>query len=249
MTVKQRENVIEVKINNMKYLNMLLLMFLTNCVFSQSADFSAYSRITDPDFQVFIDLFPEGQLPVSSENIRQSDLIKPSVPNIPSNMEERYFKINGEYIVPELYTLEIETGSVSAQYGVFQPVFKLPTTGDYVLLVIYQWDARSEWMNRTLVLSYDLAGNFIKVVGPGYLTDGAAPFVNTSINVQLEFSHTYITDASGNRSDFFQCKPCDKSYKTDTYQIQTSGQDSLVSSVDHGVATFKYVPFYFKIVE
>lgn len=232
----------------MKYLTILLLLTLSGCAFSQT-DFSAYDNITDPDFQAFVDLFPEGQLPVSSESIRGSDLTKPSIPNIPDEMEENYLKSNNEYFVPKLYTLEIETGLKMDKYGIFQPVFKLPTNGSYVLLVVYQWDARSEWMYRALVLTYDLDGNFIKMVGPGFLIDGAASYVSCSINEQLEFIHTYVSDVSDNRSDFFQCKPCDKPYKTDSYQILSTGQDSLTSSVDHGVATFNYVPFYFKKVE
>ncbi|MEM9680808.1 MAG: hypothetical protein AAF901_10840, partial [Bacteroidota bacterium] len=62
-----------------------------------------------------------------------------------------------------------------------------------------------------------------------------------------EFSHTHITNASTNSSDFFQCKPCDRTYQTDVYQILNTGQDNLQSTTDHGTASFKYVPFYFKL--
>lgn len=231
----------------MKYLTTIFLLTLSSCAFSQ-ADFSAYDNISNPDFQAFVDLFPNQQLPIAAENLSSTGLLEPSLPKISDTFEEAYLKVNGDYIAAKLYTY-IGEADTTDMYESFYPAFKLPTNGNYVLLVVYQWGGVSEWMYRALVLSYDLAGNFIKTIGPGYLIDGAAPYVSCSINDQLEFTHTYITDASSNRSDFFQCKPCDKSYKTDTYQIQTNGQDSLVSSVDHGVATFNYVPFNFELVE
>ncbi len=113
---------------------------------------------------------------------------------------------------------------------------------DFVLLVLFQFDVKSEWMQRALVLSYDLNGNFIKNLDPGFLMDGSEPYISCSINEQLEIKYTYILNVGNNRSTFFQCKPCEKFYKTDTYQIQNSGHDNLISTVDHGLGTFEYIP-------
>ncbi len=231
----------------MKYITLIFLLVISSCGFSQP-DFTAYNNISNPDFQAFVNLFPEQQLPITAESLRGTGLLEPSLAKISNNFEESYLKLNGTYIAPKLYTYVGEADTTD-MYESFYPAFKLPTTGNYILLIVYQWGGTSEWMYRAQVLSYDLAGNFIKAVGPGYLIDGAAPYVSVSINQQMQLEHTYITNASSNRSDFFQCKPCDKSYKTDTYQIQTNGQDNLVSSVDNGTASFKYVPFYFKPVE
>ncbi|MEM9680812.1 MAG: hypothetical protein AAF901_10860, partial [Bacteroidota bacterium] len=209
----------------MKYLKITFLLALTSCAYSQ-VDFSAYGRITDTDFQAYVKLFPEQSLPVSFESLLSSGFFEPSLPKISDTFEDAYQKVDGDYIAPKLYTYVEETGDLIDMYESFYPVYKLPTNGDYVLLVIAQWGGISENYYRAMVLTYDLSGNFIKAVGAGYLIDGSAPYVSTSINANLEFSHTHITNASTNSSDFFQCKPCDRTYQTDVYQILNTGQDN-----------------------
>ncbi len=113
----------------MKYINILFLIILTYCAYSQPVNFSAYNNISDPNFRSFVELFPSGQLPITSEDIFGSDLVQLSIADIPDLMENNFLKIDGNYIMPKLYTLQTESGESTDGYGYFQPVLKLPTNG------------------------------------------------------------------------------------------------------------------------
>lgn len=230
----------------MRYLGAILLITVSNLVICQTIDFSAYDNISNANFQAYVNLFPNATLPIDSDQLRVSNSLDLSIKNISSSVTEEFLKSNGEYIVPKLYTYVSEDDTRTDMFGKFQPVYKLPTNGNYILLVVYQFDGQSEQTNKVLILSYDLAGNFIKTVGNGYLMSGMENEVNCSIDESLVITHTYLPNIGKSYDERWACKPCATNSQTDIYQVTVTGQDTLESSTNNETGNFHYTGTYFK---
>ena len=230
-------------------LEQKLLLFLLMSQFlccGQQINFNAYSNISDSQFKDFVDLFPNMDLPVDTQILRDSaSFLQLGITNLPKESIDEYLKVNNEFIMPSLYNYQVESGERTDRFGSFQPVFRLPTNGDYVLLVIYQYDVRYETSNRVIILSYDLQGNFIKSIGSGFLLDGTSSYLNCSLNENLEFYFTNINDVADDVNAQWACRPCKSTYSTSKWEILPNGQDSLVNTTDHGSASFHYNGYYF----
>ena len=229
----------------MKKLAILFCLLNLN-VTAQNINFDAYSKITDPDFSDFVNLFPNENLPINSDELRRSSKLDLSKQNITSENVEKYLKKNGSYLVSNLYVYVSEDEIKTKKYGFFQPVCKLPTNGDYVMLVIYQVDARSEITNKVLVLSYDLNGKFIEEVGNGYLISGMDNEVSTGINEELIMTHIYLPDIGKSYKERWACKPCTTHSVTDLFTIEKTGHTSLLSSTDNGESKYIFNGLFFK---
>ncbi|MDH5382559.1 MAG: hypothetical protein OEW75_17020 [Cyclobacteriaceae bacterium] len=230
----------------MKTYLFIVIISLSNYALCQTPDFSAYSRITNPDFEAFVNLFSSKNLPIESQDIRNSSFQDLGVKTFTESMINSFLKVNGEYMLPKLYTLQDEDSTLIDRYGNFFSVCKLPTNGDYVLLVIYQIDGPNDWFYRSWVLSYDLNGNFLKIIGNGFLTSGVDNYISCSINSQLEFIYNYVNITPNDRSSWLNCNPCNNHHTTNVYQILNSGLDTLSTSTDNGTATFNYNGYFFE---
>ncbi|MDH5415198.1 MAG: hypothetical protein OEW87_13765, partial [Flavobacteriaceae bacterium] len=158
---------------------------------------------------------------------------------------DTFLTFNNVRVYPKLGDYIGEDSSVVEIYGSVEPVYKLPTNGDFVLLMIYYMDA-FDYLYRSQILSYDLNGNFLGIFGT-FITSGINNYINCEINSDLEFVHTYVDNLSDNRYLWRRdCRPCTGNSRTDIYQIQSDGTSSLKSSTDNGPGTFYYNGYYFE---
>ncbi len=231
----------------MKHILIANLVLLTSLIYGQKIDFSAYSEISNQNFKSFINTFSAIELPLSTKDFIELSLSDKNY--LDKHYEDSFLKESGKYVMPSLNTRKNENGFRTEVYGDFVPLYKLPTSGDYVLLVIHQFDVAYETSYKTWVLTFDLHGNFINKIGSGFIFSGADNYVNCSINRELEFTDTYLLDIGKSVIDYIKCRPCSKESKTEVYMLDKMGQSMLHSTMKNEVAYYRYKHFHFEAKE
>ena len=164
----------------------------------QVASFDSYNKITNSEFADFLNLFEKRSLPISTDDVlTEVDLRNLKGTSLDQEQITRYLVDEGELIPPSLYTSKTDPNLAENEvYGEFIPMFKLPTNGDYVLLVVAQIDIAFLGYDMVFVLSYDLEGNFLYFTN--YLYEAGTENINNSVDENLKSHQTYvINDVNG----------------------------------------------------
>jgi len=222
----------------MKKLKIFLFVCFTSNAIGQSVNFQAYSNITDNSFMEYVSLFENKTLPVSTESLFSSGKLSWEESQILSDDHVNdYLKANGDYVVDPVYIDEYESGEQQKMYGHFIPIYKLPTNGDYVMLLVLQDDDFSDFSKTVWVIKYDLSGNFISFASPGWLINDGAPYINCTIDEDLKLHYSYLYPAPV--GGYGNCQPCTNVYQTVVYQMNSDASDTEIS-FNQGTDTFEY---------
>jgi hypothetical protein len=123
--------------------------------------------------------------------------------------------------------------------GTYYPLYKLPTNGDYVLLVFAQVEDPSEreCTGMVFTLSYDLAGNFTYFANYTYRAGGDN--INSIIDVNLRSDCTYVLyEADGE----FTTPPFKGIFNgTEAHQVEQINTDGRCTEI-----SFEKTPGQFK---
>jgi hypothetical protein len=213
-----------------------------NCLLAQSINFNSYSSVTNQNFKRFLSLFEQRNLPlltdlfISDVNIWDIKRTKLTPDQINS-----YLKYENKLIPGPLYYDQPADDLPSVPVnGVFYPLFKLPTNGNYVLLVFAQVDkvGISECRGMVFTLSYDLNGNFLYF--SNYTYEPGSESLGGWIDTDLRSHHKYIVKREGEE---LVTPSYDETFSAlevhMTYQINANGLSTELSQEE--VATqFKY---------
>ena len=170
----------------------LLMLIVVPNLNAQSISFRSYVNVVDGDFKRFLSLFADKQLPLLCDELVQTvNIWKLKQPSIPKKFVDKYWVEAGEYITGGLYTNMPADGlSGKVEYGVLYPLYKLPTNGDYVLLVLAQVDDERECEAQVIALTFDLAGTLIYFSNYTYLP--GSEYYNGYIDTNLISHHEHI---------------------------------------------------------
>jgi len=225
-----------------KYIIVIAIILLCSAANGQGPiNFSSYGRVTNSDFKKFLNLFREKELPISTDwimaNVKLRDLLK-SKP-LSSAQVNSYLKDGGELITGALYAEKPDTGEPPVEYvGEFYPLFKLPTNGNYVLLVFAQIAPARECNDMVFVLSYDLTGKYIYFAS--YTYKGSTENINNSIDAELKSHETYVVNEVNGQMVFPTVNgPFSALEAHSVYQIGNSGTAASVS-FDEAPGQFQY---------
>ena len=127
----------------MKGLFILLINLTATHLATVQANFDAYDNINDPDVIDFVSLFENKALPISTNSVL-SDFNLRNMTKAPLSdaMIDRFLrKDDGTLITGALYKETFED-SLPEDFveGKLYPLYKLPTNGNYLLLVYAQVD-------------------------------------------------------------------------------------------------------------
>ncbi len=216
----------------------VLILVITACLDGSAQDFSAYDRVTDQGFRDFLGLFPRRDLPFKTDRLAENMPFHP-VENLSKENVKKYLMDNeGSYFFSKIFTYEAD-GIVQDIYGGFEPAFCFPTSGDFVILAIFQSHGTGDYLYKTLLMSFDLKGNFISLIGPGFLDSGYENYAEIILNADLTISHTFVGEFK-EFGEFLRCKPCQSNYYTKSWRINNVGTSVEVGTIEHGVENFRY---------
>jgi len=161
-------------------------------LYAQNISFQSYKKVKDPDFKTFISLFEEKQLPLLCDDIVESvNIWKLPQASISKTFVNKYLVEAGEYLTGPLYTAFPADGLPGKKvYGVLYPLYRLPTNGDYVILVVAQADDEKECEAMVVALSFDLKGKLIYF--SNYTYQPGTEYYNGYIDINLVSHHQYI---------------------------------------------------------
>ena len=229
----------------MKVIICIIISFLINISGIRSQNFEAYQKIIDPEFKAFVDLFHKKDLPIDTEWLvaNQPWILKKSrevnIPEIPEDLLAKFLMEpgDGKFIFPIFRTGD-EAGNEIKVYGDFYPVFKLPTNGDYVILVIAQLSNVSLGENEVYAYSFDLNGNFISGINSLYSADSW--IINNKISNDLtttsKGAFRYKNDVKMTADPYTP----EAIIETDIHKINSDGAITKLSSEQKN-AKIKYV--------
>lgn len=228
---------------------MLILCFLLfNDAYSQTIDFSSYNKISNVDFKAFVDLFSDGDLPVSTNSILADfdirSLPKPALNQ--SEIEKYLRKKDGGLIAGPIVTEKMEDDLPDhVVEGEFYPLLKLPTSGDFVLLALAQIDPAFEGYDRILVFSFDLEGRFLYL--SNYLYTAGDLNTNNSIDKDLRSHRRYVIYLDKDENMIFP--PTKGKFAAieghQVHQINTNGRSTKVS-FEEDSGEFEFDRKYYK---
>ena len=160
---------------------------------SQHINFNAYENISNIDLIEFSNLFESRELPISTDQIVSGvDLNNLSKSEITVDHVRSFLQdTNGGFVIDPLYYHNLEDDQEDyPEYGTFYPLFKLPTNGDYVILVMARLDDEFRSVRKVFCMSYDLDGNVINYVAE--LFDSSSQLINALIDNQMKFHYSYV---------------------------------------------------------
>ncbi|MEQ9167281.1 MAG: hypothetical protein RLO12_13570, partial [Fulvivirga sp.] len=179
----------------MKNILTFVFMVLVHTVFSQHINMDAYDKIVDSDFETFVDLFDEESIPISTESIFSSKILNNLGKELPDDLVDKFLKRDQKFLFLPLFIDEYENGTNSEVYGYFTPLFKLPTNGDYALLVFLQNDYASDFSKIVRIMSFDLNGEFITSLGSGWFINDGAGYIGCELDEELKIKYSYLYPA------------------------------------------------------
>ncbi len=206
---------------------------------AQSINFDSYKKVTDADFKHFISLFTTKQLPLLCDEIVKTDIWHLKQQAVPHEFVDKYLMDGGEPVTDALYNNVPADGLPSKPvYGVFYPLYKLPTSGDYVLLVFAQVDDEAECAGRVVVLSFNLQGQLIYY--SNYTYRAGSEYYNAYIDANLVSHHEYIIYRVNDELVFPPTNTVFTALGVDmSYQINPDGRSTKLGKVETE-AQFKY---------
>jgi len=205
-----------------------LVFFLSGYLSQAQVNFNAYDKISDSNFVAFISLFDEKELPISTDQIvdEQDNILLMAKESLSKQVINQYLTDDQELIPGPLYYQQQDDGlpDVPIQ-GNFYPLYKLPTNGDYVLLVFMQIDEKAECMGRIFTLSYSLLGEFLYF--SNYTYEEGDVNTNSKIDENLKSHHKYILYKN---DDEFVAPPKGEVFMAEeAYEIEQINQDGTSS--------------------
>jgi hypothetical protein len=219
---------------------LVLSIFAITGLSAQNINFNSYKKVTDADFKRFLSLFAEKQLPLLCDELVQTvNIWKLKQPSVPKEFVDKYLVEAGEYITGPLYTNMPADGLPGkVVYGVLYPLYKLPTNGDYVLLVLAQVDDEKECEAQVIALTFDLAGTLIYFSNYTYLP--GSEYYNGYIDTNLISHHEHIIIRSNGelvvppKNEVFTALGVHTSY-----QINSDGKSTKLNT-EKAEAQFKF---------
>jgi hypothetical protein len=182
----------------------VLLIFIsqTNSAISQAVNFDSYNKITDSRFKEFVNLFTKRNLPISTDALFNGvNLRNLKTPEISNESINKYLAVNGELINGPLYIDKPDDDAPEVPVnGKFYPLYKLPTNGDYVLLVFAQIDPWFDGHDMVFALTFDLQGKYINYANSLYTAN--SEYMNNYIDYDLSSHYTYVLYAVNNEFTF-----------------------------------------------
>lgn len=225
------------KINKMKiYIYIIVFLLIGKVAVAQEINFDSYDRIADNEFQSFVDLFEIKNLPLSTDDV----FTQIDIRNLgKKSLNHEFLMDNGELITGALYNEKTDEGNSNHLiFGEFYPLYRLPTNGDYVLLVVAQIDPYITGYDKVFVLSFDLKGNFVYYAS--YLYQAGTEDINNYIDENLQVHDVYVVNEVNGEMVFpsleneFTAKEAHL-----IYQINSDGKATRVS-FDTNDANFKW---------
>lgn len=181
----------------MKSKIITILLLINALVAKSQGTFDSYGNITNTDFVNFVNLFEQKNLPISTDQLlTEENLRSLSIDPISDEAVSKFIKKDGNYITGSLYDLELEDDQPAHPVvGTFYPLYKLPTNGDYVLLVVAQVDNDFVGYDRVHVLSFDLAGNYLYYINRLY--SATSTYLNNSIENDMKSVYRHVIYGDG----------------------------------------------------
>jgi hypothetical protein len=221
----------------------LIVLVISNCAHCQEINFNSYSSVTDTSFSSFLSKFDKKELPISTDLIlSEINLRKLRKEPLSQAEVDRFLrKENKELITGPLYKEVQEEGlPVRIVTGDFIPLFKLPSNGDYVLLVFAQaeMDTNKDCVGLIFTLSYSINGKYIYF--SNYTYRPGTENINALIDVNLQSHLFYVINEVNGKIQF---PPLDRDFEAKEghliYQINSNGRSTQVSfEKSHGKFKF-----------
>ena len=206
---------------------------------AQEINFEAYQKIMNEDFESFTNLFEQKELPLSTDYlVNYYDFVKMNQEKIP-NKYKSFLKFEGDYIHGPLFTRNDDSheGGFYKEYGYYHPLYKLPTNGDYVILVFAQTSEVNKY-SRVFAYSYELDGDFINVISELY--SPLAVNVNHIIDEELKTHDLYPLWDRSNPRNHPGIEEFMATLAHSIWQIDSTGKANEVSFEKTEGVKFKY---------
>lgn len=235
MSRTNRKNLVKLNsVFDMKKVKFYIILFtLSNCAQGQEINFNSYKKITDTRFLSFLSKFDEKKLPISTDLIL-SEINFRGLKKTPLNkieVDEFLTDKKKELITGPLYKEIQEAGlPIKVVTGEFIPLYKLPTNGDYVLLVFAQveLETNKDCVGLIFTLSYDLHGEYIYF--SNYTYRPGTETINSVIDDSLKSHLFYVINEINGK---IVAPPLQGTFKAMEghliYQINPNGKSSRVS--------------------
>ncbi len=225
--------------NKIKFILISSIIMMVLRVQAQSINFDSYKKVTDTDFKHFISLFTTKQLPLLCDEIVKTDIWHLKQQAVPHEFVNKYLMDGSEPVTGALYNNVPADGLPEKPvYGVFYPLYKLPTNGNYVLLVLAQVDDEAECAGLVVVLSFNLQGQLI--YHSNYTYRAGSEYYNGYIDSNLVSHHEYIIHIVNDELVF---PPKNNVFTASgihmSYQINPDGRSTELSMVETE-AQFKF---------
>lgn len=211
---------------------------------AQTINFNSYAAVTNPGFKDFLSLFDQKTLPISGDDIIATmDIWHLNKAPLTEQQITTYLTDQSGLIPGALYIEEPADNLPGVPVnGKIYPLYKLPTNGNYVLLVFAQVSDKGEMDCSGLVftLSYDLQGNFLYFTN--YTYEPGREYVNGYIDSNLQSHHIYVVYRVNGELVF---PPTNSVFSAKqvhmTYQINSNGLSTEISMTDL-TGQFQYSP-------
>lgn len=210
---------------------ILIVVMTVQISYAQSINFNSYANVSNAEFRTFLGFFEQKNLPVSTDIVLSevSFAKLKTKPGLTQHQIDKYLTDNGKLIPGPIYTeVPDESEPVNPVVGEFYPLYKLPTSGNYALLVFAQVGPAFECNNQVIVLSYDLEGNFLYV--SNHLYRGGTENLNNYIDVNLQSHRTYVVNEVNGK---LETPPMTGTFPAKEahmiYQINPDGRSTRVS--------------------
>jgi hypothetical protein len=225
--------------NQIRFILTSCIILIASGLNAQSVNFDSYKKVTDTDFRRFISLFTTKQLPLLCDEIVKTDIWHLKQQAVPHEFVDKYLMDGSEPVTGTLYENVPADGLPGKPvYGVFYPLYKLPTNGDYVLLVLAQVDDEAECAGLVVVLSFNLQGQLIYHSNYTYLP--GSEYYNGYIDANLVSHHEYIIYRVNDELVFPPTNTVFTALGVDmSYQINPDGRSTKLGKVETE-AQFKY---------
>ena len=215
-----------------KIIIAILIYVISNSADAQS--FAAYEKITDTDFKDFVSLFEKRNLPISTDDLLENSpwLLQRSqnakIAEIEKGLLDKFLLIPGKgKFIFRINDIVSEDGKMIEDFGKLYPLYRLPTNGDYVILVIAQISRDSPEFNKVFAYSFNLEANPIySIINLFY---GSGPFIYGEITQEF---NTITKYAFGDNNGVKTAVPNSGKFKgiveEEMYELTSNGKRTLI---------------------
>lgn len=216
------------------FLTFCFLFLIDTCGSAQAINFDSYEKITDGDFKKFVHRFDKASLPfTTSILLKNNDIWALTKEPLQQHEVNKFLvkKATKELITGPLY-IEAQEDNLPDKVimGEFVPMYKLPTNGNYVLLVVAQVDTSTnrDCLGRVVTISFDLRGNYLYLAN--YTYRPGTENVDAGIDAELRSYIKYVVNSVDGKMQF---PSTEKAFEAElghlVHQVNSNGKATKIS--------------------